>query len=63
MTLPNIDAAQSDSSPKLRRADAIACVRLERQEANRILKFASRPFVLCGLPVKRPHAGQLLQER
>jgi hypothetical protein len=41
------------SKQKLRRADAIACVRLKRQEASRNLGFASRPFVLCGLPVKR----------
>jgi hypothetical protein len=51
------------SKQKLRRADAIACVRLKRQEANQNLGFASRPFVLCGLPVKRPRAGQLLHER
>jgi hypothetical protein len=47
----------------LRRAEVIACVRLKRQEANQNLGFASRPFVLCGLPVKRPEAGQLLHER
>jgi hypothetical protein len=51
------------SKQKLRCADAIACVRLKRQQANRNLKFASRPFVLCGLPVKRPRAGQFLHER
>jgi hypothetical protein len=51
------------SKQKLRRADAIACVRLKRQEANQNLGFTSRPFVLCGLPVKRPRAGQLLHER
>jgi len=47
----------------LRRAEAFACVRLKRQEANQNLGFASRPFVLCGLPIKRPAAGQLLHER
>jgi len=36
---------------------------MKRQEANQNLGFASRPFVLCGLPVKRPTAGQLLHER
>jgi hypothetical protein len=36
---------------------------MKRQEANQNLGFASRPFVLCGLPVKRPAAGQLLHER
>ena len=51
------------SKQKLRRADAIACVRMKRQEANQNLGFASRPFVLCGLPVKRPQSGQLLHER
>jgi hypothetical protein len=51
------------SKQKLRRADAIACVRLKRQEANQNLGFTSRPFVLCGLPVKRPRPGQLLHER
>lgn len=40
------------SKQKLRRADAIACVRLKRQEANQNLGFASRPFVLCGLPIQ-----------
>lgn len=51
------------SKQRLRRAEAIACVRLKRQEANQSLGFASRPFVLCGLPVKRPGPGQLLHER
>ena len=27
---------------------------LKRQEANQNLGFASRPFVLCGLPIKKP---------
>jgi hypothetical protein len=51
------------SKQKLRRAEAIACVRLKRQEANQNLGFASRPFVLCGLPIKKPAPGQLLHER
>ena len=51
------------SKQRLRRAEAIACVRLKRQEANQNLGFASRPFVLCGLPVKKPKTGQLLHER
>ena len=46
------------SKQKLRRAEAIACVRLKRQEANQNLGFSSRPFVLCGLPVKRPAPGR-----
>ena len=51
------------SKQRLRRSEAMACVRLKRQEANQNLGFASRPFVFCGLPVKKPAAGQLLHER
>src|ERR1700683_5384115 len=51
------------SKQKLRREEAIACVRLKRQEANQNLGFASRPFVLCGLPIKKPTPAQLLHER
>ena len=36
---------------------------MKRQEANQNLGFASRPFVLCGLPIKKPTPGQLLHER
>jgi len=38
-------------------------VREKRETANQTLGFASRPFVLCGLPVKRPRLGILLHER
>ena len=51
------------SKQKLRRADAIACVRLKRQEANQNLGFASRLFLLCELPIKKPAAGHFLHER
>jgi hypothetical protein len=51
------------SKQQIRRAETIACVRQRRQEANQNLGFASRPFVLCGLPIKKPAAGQFLHER
>jgi Plasmid encoded RepA protein len=38
-------------------------VREKRERENQTLGFSSRPFVLCGLPVKRPKAGCLLHER
>ena len=41
----------------------LLCVRLKRAQAIQKLGFASRPFVLCGLPVKKPQIGQLLHER
>ncbi|HZS53707.1 MAG TPA: hypothetical protein VFA65_04845, partial [Bryobacteraceae bacterium] len=50
------------SKQRLRRSEAIACVRLKRQEANQNLGFASRPFVLCGLPVGRQRASFCMSE-
>jgi hypothetical protein len=51
------------SKQRVRQADAMACVWLKRQQLVQTLGFTSRPFVLCGLPVKRPGAGELLHER
>jgi hypothetical protein len=48
---------------RLRRVESIECVRLRRQSATQNLGFSSRPFVLCGLPVKRPPTGCLVHER
>ena len=43
--------------------EIIELVRTRRENANQHIGFASRPFVLCGLPVKRPPKGALLHER
>ena len=51
------------SKQKLRQAEAIQLVRLKRESVNQNLGFASRPFVLCGLPIKRPAKGVLMHER
>ena len=51
------------SKQKLRQAEAIQLVRLKRESVNQNLGFASRPFVLCGLPIKRPAKGMLMHER
>jgi hypothetical protein len=42
------------SKRKFRQADAAECVRLKRDSASQCLGFTSRPFVTCGLPIKRP---------
>ena len=47
----------------MRKVESIECVRLNREAARQNLLFSSRPFVLCGLPVKRPAAGCLVHER
>jgi hypothetical protein len=51
------------SKQKLRQAEAIQLVRLKRESVSQNLGFASRPFVLCGLPIKRPSKGILLHQR
>ncbi len=42
---------------------AVAGVRLEREEGKHNVGFSLRPFVLCGLPVRKPPAGEMLYER
>ncbi len=51
------------SKRRLRKVESIECVRLKRDSAQQNLGFSSRPFVLCGLPVKKPVEGSLLHER
>lgn len=40
------------SKQKLRQAQGSCLVRMKREERHQILAFSSRPFVLCGLPVR-----------
>jgi hypothetical protein len=51
------------SRQKLRQAEAVEIVRLKREQGAQNLAFSSRPFVLCGLPVRRLPAHQLVYER
>ena len=51
------------SKHKLRQAEGAELVRLKRAQGGQTLGFSSRPFVLCGLPVRRLPANQLLFER
>jgi hypothetical protein len=46
-----------------RQLDGIQLVHLKREQRKQNLGFSSRPFILCGLPIRRPPAGQLLFER
>ena len=57
---------QSDlviSKRKLREIEGIALVRRNREQGKQNLCFSSRPFVLCGLPVRQLPEGQLVYER
>ncbi len=51
------------SKQKLRQAEGISLVLTKREEGSQILAFSSRPFVMCGLPVRQPPKSQLLFER
>ena len=39
---------------RLKQADGIALVRSNRENGQQSLAFTSRPFILCGLPVRKP---------
>jgi hypothetical protein len=47
----------------MRKVKSIECVRRSRETAQQNLGFSSRPFVLCGLPVRKLPYGQLVYER
>ena len=51
------------SKQKLRRAEGTCMVRMKREEGKQNVGFSSRPFVLCGLPVRKPPTGEMLYER
>jgi Plasmid encoded RepA protein len=51
------------SKQKLRQAESSCIVRLKREEGKQNVGFSSRPFVLCGLPVRKPPARKMLYER
>ncbi len=51
------------SRKEFRQAESITLIRERRDARNQSICFASRPFVLCGLPVRRLPKGQLLYER
>ena len=51
------------SKQKLRQAEGTCMVRMKREEGRQNVGFSSRPFVLCGLPVRKPPTGENLYER
>jgi hypothetical protein len=51
------------SKQKLRHAEGSCMVRLKREEGKQNLGFSWRPFVLCGLPVRKPPNNEMLYER
>lgn len=51
------------SKQRSSKINGIELVRIRRDERKQTLCFSSRPFVLCGLPVRKPPPGQLMYER
>jgi hypothetical protein len=51
------------SKQRVRQVEGIELVRIKREQRNQTLCFSSRPFVLCGLPVRKLPGGQLVYER
>jgi hypothetical protein len=51
------------SKQKLGQAGGSCIVRLKREEGKQNVGFSSRPFVLCGLPVRKPTKDEILYER
>ena len=65
-----VDFIQRRTPPELEisrhlrnQVDRIQLVQLKRDQGKQNLCFSSRPFVLCGLPVRPLSDGQLLYER
>ena len=47
----------------IEKSKGIELVRVKREQSNQALCFCSRPFVLCGLPVRRLPSNQLVYQR
>jgi Plasmid encoded RepA protein len=48
---------------RLKRVEAIRLVREQRDNRSQEVSYNARPFVLCGLPLRRPPADQLVYTR
>jgi hypothetical protein len=51
------------SKRRLRQLESIHLAREQRDAGKQELAFHARPFVLCGLPLRRPQPGQLTHTR
>jgi hypothetical protein len=51
------------SKRKLRQVESIHLIREQRENRTQQLAFHARPFVLCGLPLRRPPESQLVHTR
>jgi hypothetical protein len=60
---PEILRDPTVSLPPIHTAERIEAVRRRRDERNQDISFGARPFILCGLPIRRLPPGQLKYSR
>jgi hypothetical protein len=53
----------TSSKQTLKRVEVVELVQQQRAENRQNLIYSARPFVLCGMPLKRPPAGTLIHRR
>ena len=51
------------SKRRLKQLEALQLIREQRDNHAQELAFHAKPFVLCGLPLRRPPEGRLLYTR
>lgn len=47
----------------VKKLEAIQMVREQRENGKQVIAYHARPFVLCGLPLRKPPADQILYTR
>ena len=60
---PELTTELAPSPQVIRRCDAVEEIRRRRAEGTQDLSFGARPFILCGLPIRRLPAGVMSYTR
>lgn len=61
--LTRVTPVISISKRRLKQLEAIQLVREQRENRKQTIAYQARPFVLCGLPLRRPPANQFIYTR
>jgi hypothetical protein len=59
----NVAPTITISKRRIKQLDSIQLIRDQRDNRQQQLAFHARPFVLCGLPLRRPPRSQLVHSR
>ena len=60
---PELTSEPAASPQVIRRSGAVGDIRLRRETGTQDLSFGARPFILCGLPIRRLPSGVLTYKR